>query len=133
MGGVWANRDGERAELARLSLEIDKLRDQQKELIKSLTAKAETFQERLQCWFDDDDLEMDGWIPSGPKHPKVGEYFRKQDMDRHRTYIFKEYFEDDIYGVLHPKECPDFTISTEMKELLEEVIATRLGGFTCDW
>jgi len=117
-------------ELRQLKAERDKLNERIAEIEKQELSNALSFKEKLKIWYDSENGEELDWIPGKEEYPKLREYIHGADMDRHRTYDLRDFFEDDIYCILEGDESE---VREKSLEVLKEAVEKNLHSFKMDW
>ena len=120
------------AQIQRLTLERENIEHE-------LFLTASTFEEKFRIWYYSENKRHESWIIDNEKYPLTGTYFRDEvDMDRHRTYVFTEYFEDEMgwfidEGICNDPQYADEKPSAKMIAMFKEMMNKNLGSFKCDW
>lgn len=100
------------------------------ELEASELQNAVTFEEKLKIWYESDNGVELGWIPSKEDYPHLRALIDGWEMDRHRTYDLRDFFQDEIWIIL---EGDKNSIDEKTLKAIEESVEKNLHSFTFDW
>jgi hypothetical protein len=133
------NKKDTQKELNSINILINLLQEKKVKLEKSLMDSAESTKEKFLLWFNSDNKDEDGFIPSHSNPLLVKWYDDNRELRRYQTCDICEDLYEYFICWFDPEWFEEWQTplteegEKEMNALAEELMKTNLGRFTYDW